>query len=74
MTRLSVLSAKKLIKILESVGFRVMRQRGSHAILKHADGRVTVIPIHRGEDLGRGLLRKILRDVKMEPEDLLKLL
>ncbi|MEM3546169.1 MAG: type II toxin-antitoxin system HicA family toxin [Candidatus Bathyarchaeia archaeon] len=52
---------EKLIKILAKIGFKPVRQRGSHVILKHDDGRVVVIPVHRGEELGRGLLSKSLK-------------
>jgi len=39
-----------------------LRQQGSHKCFVHPDGRQTVIPFHN-EDIGRGLLRKILRDI-----------
>jgi predicted RNA binding protein YcfA (HicA-like mRNA interferase family) len=39
----------------------VIRVKGSHHYLQHGDGRATVIPVHSGEDIGRGLLAKILR-------------
>jgi predicted RNA binding protein YcfA (HicA-like mRNA interferase family) len=42
--------------------------------MKHADGRATVVPVHRGESIGRGLVSKILRDTELEREDFLKLL
>lgn len=51
-----------------------MRQRGSHVILKHDDGRLTVIPVHRGEEIGRGLLSKIIKDTGLTKEEFLKLL
>lgn len=66
--------AKKVIKILSKIGFEVARQRGSHLILKHPDGRVTVVPVHAGEDIGRGLLSKIIKDTKMSRKQFLKLL
>lgn len=66
--------AKKVIKLLNKIGFEVVRQRGSHVILKHPDGRVTVVPVHSGEDIGRGLLSKIMRDTKITREQFLKLL
>jgi predicted RNA binding protein YcfA (HicA-like mRNA interferase family) len=66
--------ARKLIKLLGKIGFQTMRQRGSHLILKHPDGRVTVVPIHPGEDIGRGLLSKIIKDTRMTKEQFLKLL
>lgn len=73
MTRLPSLTSKKIINVLEKAGFEVLRQKGSHAFLKHIDGRCTVVPIHHGEDIGRGLLRKILRDTEMSLDELLNL-
>ena len=49
-------------------------QRGSHIFLKHPDGRSTVVPVHKTEDLGRGLLRKIIHDADMTKEEFLELL
>jgi len=66
--------AKKVIKLLSKIGFEVVRQRGSHVIMKHSDRRVTVVPVHPGEDLGRGMLSKIVRDSKITREQFLKLL
>jgi predicted RNA binding protein YcfA (HicA-like mRNA interferase family) len=66
--------ARKVIKLLNKVGFQTIRQRGSHVILKHPDARVTVVPIHPGEDVGRGLLSKIIKDTRMSKEQFLKLL
>lgn len=63
-----------MIKVLQRVGFQPIRQRGSHVVLQHKDGRMTVVPVHRGEELGPGLLRKILRDVEMTPEEFQDLL
>ena len=54
--------ARELIRFLESRGFVEVRQRGSHKFLRHSDGRTATVPDHRGEDLGRGILAKILRD------------
>ena len=71
--RLTPLSANKIIKILEKIGFQKVRQKGSHVFLKHPDGRTTVVPIHKGEEIGRGLLRKIIKDAKLTREDFLKL-
>lgn len=74
MSRLPVLSAARLVKVLNKLGFERVRQRGSHAIYRHADGRTTVVPMHAGEDIRRGLLRSILRDLELTPEEFEKLL
>ncbi|HXF69147.1 MAG TPA: type II toxin-antitoxin system HicA family toxin [Thermoflexus sp.] len=74
MTRLPVLKAHEVIRALEKTGFQVVRQKGSHVRLRHPDGRVVTVPVHPNQDLGRGLLRKILRDAELTPEDFAKLL
>jgi len=73
--RLPLLTARDLAVILVRLGFRCLRQRGSHLFFKHADGRTTVIPNHPGEKLDRGLLHKIMKhDVRLSREEFLKLL
>jgi len=71
MTALPMLTARGVIRALERAGFQIQRQSGSHARLKHADGRVVTVPIHSGQDIGRGLLRKILRDADLSPAELI---
>lgn len=69
--KLPVISGKDFIKLLESIGFIVIRINGSHHRLKHPDGRITTIPIHKNDSLPKGLLRKILReDIEMTVETL----
>ncbi len=74
MTRLPSLTGEETIRALEKAGFQILRRRGSHVYLKHPDGRATVVPVHKGESIGRGLLTKILRDTELAREDFLKLL
>lgn len=68
MPPLPVLSGKQLITVLERNGFAVVRQRGSHVRLKHADGRSTTVPLHK--ELDRGTLRGILRQARLGVDDL----
>jgi len=73
MNKLPQLTAVELIKILSQIGFKVIRQEGSHVFLRHNDGRTTVIPNHPGRKLDRGLLNKILRkDVQISRDDFLE--
>lgn len=74
MTELPSLTGQQIIKALQKEGFKVVRQKGSHVRLKHSDGRVTTVPVHRGEEIDQGLLRKILRDVELKREKFLELL
>jgi len=69
-TRLPALTGKKLIGALRRLGFEVIRIKGSHHYLRHSDGRATVVPVHAGETIGRGLLAKILRDTEIDTEAL----
>ncbi len=66
-------TGKELVQALEHTGFTTLRVKGSHHFLRHADGRSTVIPL-RSRTLGLGLLRKILKDCGIEPEQLQDLL
>jgi predicted RNA binding protein YcfA (HicA-like mRNA interferase family) len=64
------LTGREVVAALERHGFVVVRIRGSHHLLKHPDGRATVVPIHRGEMIGPGLQGKILRDARLRAADL----
>jgi len=69
-TKQPVISGKDLIKLLEQIGFEVVRINGSHNRLKHNDGRVTTVPVHKNEDIPKGLLRKIVReDLKLDMDE-----
>jgi len=69
MTKLKLVSAAKLERMLLELGFAKVRQRGSHAFYRHADGRTTTIPHHSGRDLPRPLLRAILREIRLSIDD-----
>jgi predicted RNA binding protein YcfA (HicA-like mRNA interferase family) len=64
----------QLIKALQKAGFEVIRVKGSHHFLRHLDARSTMVPVHRSETIGPGLLNKILRDCEMTRQNLLDLL
>ena len=72
MSRLAPLKARELIKILHKLGFYQTRQKGSHAFFLHQDGRPTTIPIHPTKQIGKGLLRSILHDINISPEEFKK--
>jgi len=74
MTKLRMLKAGEIISALQKAGFVRLRQKGSHVRFGHEDGRVVTISCHAGQDIGKGLLRKILHDSEMTQDDLLKLL
>ncbi len=70
-SRMPTITAKVMVEFLESLGFQQIRQKGSHRFFRHPDGRTATVPDHRGEDLGRGLTRKILRGAEVSRHDFL---
>ncbi len=65
MSRLPRLTGRELIEVLGKGGFNVVRIKGSHHLLRHADGRTTTVSVHGSEIIGVGLLGKILRDCEL---------
>ena len=66
------LNYRKVAKRLGELEFHPVRQSGSHVIFKHTDGRMTVVPNHPEEEIGRGLLRKIIRDIDISVEEFIQ--
>lgn len=67
------LKAKDVIRRLKKLGFVEARKKGSHVILQNLSGWSTVVPVHKGEDIGKGLLRAILREANVTPEEFFEL-
>ena len=67
MSNLSILSGREVIKILAKIGYRETRQRGSHVRLTSLGRKSVTVPNYRAID--RSLLRKILRDAELTPEE-----
>jgi len=68
MTRLPVVDFPRMEKVLLSLGFQSVRQKGSHVFYRHPDGRTTTVPNHPGRELARPLIREILRESDLTPE------
>jgi predicted RNA binding protein YcfA (HicA-like mRNA interferase family) len=71
MGSIPVLKPQEVVQILRALGFDEVRQRGSHKQFRHADGRVTTVPFHKGRDISPTLLRKIAQDVGLKVEEML---
>lgn len=75
MTKLPRLTGKEVAKVVEKLGFTYSHTTGSHMVYKHSDGRRTTIPHHAGEEIGPGLLNKIIKkDLGITREEFLKYL
>ncbi len=72
MPKYPVLKPKEVVRILNLLGFKEHRQRGSHKQFQSIDGRTTTVPIHPGRDISPILLKKILQDIKIDLEDFRK--
>jgi len=75
MSKLQIINAKKMGKLLLKLGFKEVRQKGSHIFFRHIDGRTTTVPYHTKKDLARPLIRIILNEIQLtidEYNDLLK--
>lgn len=71
MSGLPIIQGKDVIKALQKIGYEKTRQKGSHIRLQCTGRKSITVPDHT---IGRGLLRKILRDVSISPEDFIRLL
>lgn len=60
MSILPSLKPKILLRLLKKQGFEIDSQTGSHVVLKHTDGRRTLIAMHN-RDLKRGTLLGIIK-------------
>ncbi|MXY23789.1 MAG: addiction module toxin, HicA family [Acidobacteria bacterium] len=72
MARLPVISGDQFLKVVAQVGFELDRTEGSHMILVGPTGRRLTVPKHR--ELGRGLLRALIRDAGLSREEFVNLL
>jgi len=72
---LPVVTGKELLRVLERSGWHVVHVRGSHHQLKHTEtGQKITIPVHGKNDLKRGLLHSVLKEIGMTVEELRQLL
>jgi predicted RNA binding protein YcfA (HicA-like mRNA interferase family) len=72
MARLPVLKPREVVRVLEKLGFIEVRQRGSHKQYRHADGRCTTVPFHGSRDVSPLLLKQIIKNTRITPEEFAK--
>ena len=74
MSRLPIVDYRTMEKVLVSLGFQITRQKGAHVFFRHLGGRTTTVPNHPGRDLARPLVREILREVELTPDQFQEIL
>ena len=74
MSRLPVVSGHEAVRAFGRIGYVVDRQRGSHIQLRQPTPpfRRLTIPDHK--ELGRGLLRSLIRDAGITVDEFIALL
>ena len=74
MPPLPVVSGTQAVKAFEKVGYVLSHQNGSHMILRHTQPphRHLSVPNHR--ELGKGLLRGLIRDAGLSVEQFINLI
>ena len=69
MSKITITDSKKLEKVLIRLGFKFIRQKGSHAFYRHPDGRYTTLPHHSKKDLSRPLIRQIIKQINISTDE-----
>jgi predicted RNA binding protein YcfA (HicA-like mRNA interferase family) len=74
MSKLPILSGRKLVKILAKIGFIVHHQKGSHIVLRLNKPPYTriVVPDHR--EIKKGLLIAIIKQAGLTKEEFMRLM
>jgi len=73
MSKLPSISGKNCVKALQKVGFYLKRRESSHVILRR-DNPFTQVVVPDHQELAKGTLRAILRDVDLSVEEFIRLL
>ena len=74
MSKLPLITVKNFEKLLYELGFEFKRQKGSHVFYRHQDGRYTTLPHHGNQVISRSLIRQILREIELSPEEYIRLI
>jgi len=78
MTKLTPQKPRKIIKVLNKLGFKKAYSKGSHVyyIKKNGNGYpITItIPHHAGKDIGVELQKRIIEEIGLTREEFLELL
>ncbi len=74
MPRITPIDPYRLIKILAKIGFKPIRQKGSHIILMSEQRIRIVIPVHPGKKIKPSLIRVIIKEAGLMRDEYFELL
>ncbi len=72
MGKYPILKPDEIVAILKRLGFKEVRQKGSHKQFRHPDGRCTTVSFHKGRDISPILLKKIAKDIDLTLDEFLR--
>lgn len=72
MSKLPIISGKIVVRAFIKIGYKIERQRGSHIRLSHLQKKSLTVPNHKV--IGKGLLRKLLRNAGISVSEFITLL
>lgn len=72
--KLPRIDSGKMLKILNRLGFRPVRQSGSHMILKNDKGVRVTLPVHTGKIIHPKILKTIINDVGISKKEFIEIL
>ncbi|MBE7515303.1 MAG: type II toxin-antitoxin system HicA family toxin [Chloracidobacterium sp.] len=61
--------ARRVLAALESIGWRVKRQKGSHKTLSREGWADYVFAFHDGDEIGSKMMARIAKKTGLKPED-----
>ena len=73
MSKIPIVTAKEVLRVLKKKGFEKVGQKGSHIKLKCNEIR-TIIPYHKGKTLPPKTLKSIIKDAGLTIEEFKRLL
>ncbi|MEB3756739.1 MAG: type II toxin-antitoxin system HicA family toxin [Desulfurococcales archaeon] len=74
MPKITPIDPYKFIRLLSKLGFKPVRQKGSHVIIINEQGTKIVVPVHPGRKLKPGLIRLIITEAGLTREEYFRLL
>lgn len=69
MPELPIISGREAIKIFERMGFKIVRQKGSHVVLRK-ENKGCVVPVH--QKLAIGTLRSAIKQAGVTIEEFIE--
>ena len=65
-SKIPIISGKDAIRAFTALGYTIIRRKSSHIRMQHETKKKITIPDHK--ILGKGLLRKLVRDAEITVE------